>query len=78
MFYFLPKFFDGFTTFFAVTHPSYLLAIVIYLAVLRYLRNLLRGEVHDACERARQSLLKQCELQKAKLRGAKNSELDAR
>ena len=58
MFYFLPKFFDGFTTYFAVMNPSYLLAIVVYVGVLRVLRKLLRDKTHVACERARQSLLK--------------------
>ncbi|MCH8097315.1 MAG: DUF2235 domain-containing protein [Proteobacteria bacterium] len=59
MFYFLPKFFDGFTTYFAIMHPYYLLAIVAYFGMLRILRKLWRGKTHVACERARQSLLKQ-------------------
>lgn len=59
MFYFLPKFFDGFTTYFAIMHPYYLLAIVAYFGMLRVLRKLWRGKTHVACERARQSLLKQ-------------------
>jgi hypothetical protein len=57
--YYLPKFFDGFTTYFAIMHPYYLLAIVAYFVMLRYLRNRWRRETHVACERARQSLLKQ-------------------
>lgn len=59
MYYFLPKFFDGFTTYFAIMHPYYLVAIVAYFAMLRYLRNRWRRYTHNACERARQSLLKQ-------------------
>ncbi len=59
MYYVLPKFFDGFTTYFAIGHPYYLLAIVAYFVILRYLRNRWRRKTHAACERARQSLLRQ-------------------
>ncbi len=59
MYYVLPKFLDGFTTYFAIMHPYYLLAIVAYFVMLRFLRNLWRHETHVACERARQSLLKE-------------------
>lgn len=59
LYYFLPKFFDGFVTFFAIMHPYYLAAIALFFIVLRVLRNHWRKTTQVACETARRVFLNQ-------------------
>lgn len=57
LYYFVPKFFDGFVTFFAIMHPYYLAAIALFFIVLWVLRDRWRKTTQAACETARRAFL---------------------
>jgi hypothetical protein len=55
--YFLPEYFDRFVEFVTIKYPLLLVAIIIYLVVLRWLRNRWRETTQDAAEVARRVFL---------------------
>jgi uncharacterized protein (DUF2235 family) len=57
--YVLPDYFEGSINFVTIMHPEYLFGLIAFFAVLRWLRNILRGRTHDASEIARHAFLEQ-------------------